>query len=83
MKAVHVPLLVLRTENPAISLVFREIWNNSDADRSVHRVNRESEGKNRGIPHLAKNERDKGHPSLVGERESTFGVRAIGGGRTA
>jgi hypothetical protein len=27
-------------------------------DRYVHRINRESEGKNSGIPHLAKNERD-------------------------
>src|SRR5271168_1253427 len=27
-------------------------------------MNRESEGKSSGIPHLAKNERDMGHPSL-------------------
>src|ERR1700733_13731603 len=30
-------------------------------------MNRESEGKSRGIPHLAKNERDMGHPSFVKE----------------
>jgi hypothetical protein len=28
-------------------------------------MNREPEGKSGGIPHLAKNERDVGHPSLV------------------
>jgi hypothetical protein len=31
-------------------------------------MNRESEGKRSGIPHLAKNERDVGHPSLARER---------------
>jgi hypothetical protein len=35
----------------------------------VRRMNREPEGKSSGIPHLAKNERDMGHPSLVGERK--------------
>src|ERR1700691_3737477 len=30
-------------------------------------MNRESEGKSIGIPHLAKNERDMGHPSFVRE----------------
>jgi hypothetical protein len=38
-----------------------------DVDRQVHRVNRQSEGKTSGIPHLAKNERDVGHPSFVVE----------------
>jgi len=33
-------------------------------DPSVHRMNRESEGGSRGIPHLAKNERDVGHPAF-------------------
>jgi hypothetical protein len=33
-------------------------------------MNRESEGKSSGIPHLAKNERDMGHPSFVREREA-------------
>jgi hypothetical protein len=33
-------------------------------------MNRESEGKSSGIPHLAKNERDMGHPSFVRELET-------------
>jgi hypothetical protein len=37
---------------------------------SGHRMNRESEGKVSGIPHLAKNERDMGHPSFARERGS-------------
>jgi hypothetical protein len=36
----------------------------------VHRMNRESEGRCSGIPHLAENERDVGHPSFVREREA-------------
>jgi hypothetical protein len=35
-------------------------------------LNRESEGKSSGIPNLAKDERDMGHPSLVWEREETL-----------
>ena len=30
---------------PHTSLVFRETWDTSDVDRSVHRMNRESEGR--------------------------------------
>src|ERR1700677_2372118 len=37
-------------------------------------MNRESEGKTSGIPHLAKNERDMGHPSFVRERKGVRGV---------
>src|ERR1700678_1706962 len=60
-----------RTGNPGISLVFREMWDSTDVDHQVHRMNRESEGKSSGIPHLAKNERDVGHPSLgVGTRSA-------------
>jgi hypothetical protein len=55
---------------PHISLVFREMWDTPDVDRQVHRLNRESEGKSSGIPHLAKNERDVGHPSSVREPEA-------------
>src|ERR1700685_1854139 len=48
-----------RTEGcPHISLVFREMWDTTDVDRSVCRITRESEGESNGIPHLAKNERD-------------------------
>jgi hypothetical protein len=41
------------------------MWDSSDADRQVYRMNRELEGKSSGIPHLAKNKRDMGHPSFV------------------
>jgi hypothetical protein len=50
---------------PHISLVFREMWDTTNVEHSVHRMNRESEGKSGGIPHLAKNERDMGHPSFA------------------
>ena len=50
---------------PHISLVFREMWDTTDVDRLVHGMNRESEGWCSGIPHLAKNERDVGHPSFA------------------
>ena len=52
---------------PHVSLVFREMWDITDVDRSVHRMNQESEGRCSGIPHLAKNERDMGHPPFVWE----------------
>jgi hypothetical protein len=32
-------------------------------------MNRKLEGKSSGIPHLAKNERDMGHPSVMRENE--------------
>jgi hypothetical protein len=66
-----------------ISLVFREMWDTTEVDREAHRMNQESEVKSRGIPHLAKNERDVGHPSfarepglkqkLYAERSATIG----------
>jgi hypothetical protein len=43
------------------------MWDTTDVDRSVHRMNQESEGRCCGIPHLAKNERDMGHPAFVWE----------------
>ena len=52
---------------PHISLVFREMWDTTNVDRSMHRMNRESKGRCIGIPHLAKNERDVGHPAFVRE----------------
>ena len=55
---------------PHISLVFREMWDTTDVDRSVYRVNLQLEGRSRGIPHLAKNERDVGHPAFVREQEA-------------
>jgi hypothetical protein len=50
---------------PHISLVFREMWDATNVDRSLHGVNQESEGRCSGIPHLAKNERDVGHPACA------------------
>jgi hypothetical protein len=38
------------------------------------RVNRELAGERSGIPHLAKNERDMGHPLAVRKRECDRGV---------
>src|ERR1700722_13560668 len=58
---------------PHISLVFREMWDTTDFDRSLHRTKRESEGRSSGIPHLAKNERDVGHPSFRGEDRGVVG----------
>ena len=61
---------------PHISLVFREMWDTTDVDRKVHRMNRESEGKSIGIPHLAKNER--GAPVLCeGMRGRSCGTELI------
>jgi hypothetical protein len=37
-------------------------------------MNRESEGRFSGIPHLAKNERDVGHPAFVREPGTTYGI---------
>jgi hypothetical protein len=52
-----------------ILLVFRDMWDFAGIDREIYRMNRESEGDTRGIPYLAKNERDMGHPSFVWEQE--------------
>ena len=49
---------VLTKAGPHISLVFGEMWDTTHVDRLVQRMNRESEGRWVGIPHLAKNERD-------------------------
>ncbi len=57
---------------PHISLVFREMWDTANVDRSVHRTNRNSEEWCSGIPHLAKNERDVGHPAFVREPRHLF-----------
>jgi hypothetical protein len=43
------------------------MWDTTDVDRSLHRMNRDSEGRCSGIPHLAKNEQDVGHPAFVRE----------------
>jgi hypothetical protein len=46
------------------------MWDTTDADGYMHRTNRESEGNGSGIPHLAKNKRDMGHPALLREAEA-------------
>jgi hypothetical protein len=51
---------------PHISLVFREMWdttalNSAPSNPLISLV------EIRGIPHLAKNERDVGHPELRGQ----------------
>jgi hypothetical protein len=52
----------------------------TDVDRSLNLMVRESEGKSFGIPHLAKNERDVGHPSFVsGQRtRRSYWLRLLG-----
>jgi hypothetical protein len=53
-----------------ISLVFREMWDSTELNSmfftfssSLDTLIRRREIQIRGIPHLAKNERDMGHPS--------------------
>jgi hypothetical protein len=48
---------------PHISLVFREIWDTTELNwHSLER--RRMQIGSRSIPHLAKNERDMGHPQV-------------------
>ncbi len=54
---------------PHISLVFREMWDTTALNGRWFRMRRVETGL-RGIPHLAKNQRDVGHPSLVAGPES-------------
>jgi hypothetical protein len=52
---------------PHISLVFREMW-----DATALHVPHSKVGKKvkvRGIPHLAKNKRDMGHPTILGREK--------------
>jgi hypothetical protein len=63
--------LVPRTGNPGISLVFREMWDSTALSLWLS-IHPHLAVKICGIPHLAKNERDVGHPSLV--REPARGV---------
>ena len=48
---------------PHISLVFREMWDTTNLDGLCQWCER-FQVCNSGIPHLAKNERDMGHPTL-------------------
>ncbi len=57
---------------PHISLVFREMWDTAAADlhpSALQRLPIEV----RGIPHLAKNERDVGHPLIGGTMNPSTG----------
>jgi hypothetical protein len=53
---------------PHISLVFREMWETTALHLPLLKVDKKV--KVRGLPHLAKNERDMGHPTILG-REKT------------
>jgi len=57
---------------PHISLVFREMWDTTGLSLN-RRLVIKLEGRRGGIPHLAKNERDMGHPAIVG-RDREEGV---------
>ena len=79
----RVPWLADEGRVPHISLVFREMWDSTAADRHVFRL-LATNVKVRGIPHLAKNERDVGHPrfvarSLPGDESFAGFVLQIGG----
>ena len=55
---------------PHISLVFREMWETTNLDVFADLRKRHMECS--GLPHLAKNERDMGHPTILGrEKEKT------------
>ena len=57
---------------PHISLVFREMWDTSEVDRSVRQMHPSREGRYCGIPHLAKNTSEMwGHPAFVSELEES------------
>jgi hypothetical protein len=53
---------------PHISLVFREMWDTTALHVRLSEVGKKV--KVRGIPHLAKNERDMGHPRFVEGKET-------------
>jgi hypothetical protein len=52
---------------PHISLVFREMWDTTNLNVFPAFGNKHVERS--GIPHLAKNERDMGHPTLCGREK--------------
>jgi hypothetical protein len=52
---------------PHISLVFREMWETTAFHVPLSNV--EKKFKVRGLPYLAKNERDMGHPTLLGREK--------------
>src|ERR1700678_3085002 len=60
---------------PHISLVFREMWETTALHVPLSKVGKKV--KVHGLPHLAKNERDMGHPTILG-RERICGSIAVG-----
>ncbi len=59
---------------PHISLVFREMWDTTALQQPVFRSTGK-EHKGSRIPHLAKNERDMGHPLVCGTRTKNTRTR--------
>jgi hypothetical protein len=55
---------------PHISLVFREMWDANALNLKLSRRDRQWKVKTSGIPNLAKNQRDMGHPNGRGQEES-------------
>jgi hypothetical protein len=53
---------------PHISLVFREMWETTALHVPLSKVGKRV--KVRRLPHLAKNERDMGHPTILGRERA-------------
>jgi len=68
---------------PHISLVSREMWDSANLNPALSKDSlriglcKTQQGKLSGIPHLAKNERDVGHPRFASGTEIPFAV-AVG-----
>jgi hypothetical protein len=59
------PRPVHESRVPHISLVFREMWDTTALGPEIFSGADRLDVEVRGIPHLAKNERDMGHPGFV------------------
>jgi hypothetical protein len=71
----NLPVQFVPTTNhrvPHISLVFREMWDTTASDLHCSAL-QELPIEVRGIPHLAKNERDMGHPMIRGRDRNRTG----------
>jgi len=60
-----------------ISLVFREMWDTTTLSLLLSIQPMHLPSSFGGIPHLAKNQRDVGHPSFVREREKESSTISI------
>src|ERR1700733_7264905 len=67
------PIFVRSTKRgvPHISLVFREMWDTTNLN--LFPDLRKKQVESCGIPYLAKNERDMGHPTLCGRDKDRMG----------